>query len=186
MLFTYLALGTIALLFLSDTLTNPADTSPCCAILGWHIKSQRRDTREGDKSDAPATEGSQVTEHVSLMQWQPPATTRQWHPSKWDREVTGKITYKPDEDLILTEDLCLVSAPYSNLCQKYNCCDIPFRYQRLGSAASSWWRAAATGEASVGDTTGARGLLSPKRKYRRLLISHSCSTLQLPVFSFFK
>lgn len=124
------------------------------------------------------------------LEWQPPATTLKWRPSKWDREVTGKITYKLDRDLILTEYLYLVSACYRNLCQKYNFCDILFCTSIWKVPASSWWRVASIRWGfcrRYAGATGARGLLSPeKSKYRGLAISCSFALLFNSLFFHFK
>ena len=123
-------------------------------------------------------------------QWQPPATMLEGCPSKWDREVMGKITHKLDEDLILTEYLCLVSACYRNLCQKYNFCDILFCTSIWKVPASSQWRVPTVRWGFCrwdAGATGARGLLSPEKgKYRGLFMSRSFALLFTSPFSHLK
>lgn len=173
----------VSLLFFSYlTLQQIQLTCSCCAIRMtyqiltlWHA-GVRQDQRYVPRR----ARRLRSTRRSSL--WQPPATTLEWCPSKWDREVTGKITYKLDKHLILTEYLCLVSACYRNLCQKYNFCDILFCTSIWKVPASSRWRVPSIRWGFCRwDTgaTGARGLLSPEKgKYKGdLNVTLLCSTL---------
>lgn len=179
--YAYHAPGIIALLFLPDTLTNPADMCSRCAVRVtyqiltlWHVGVRQ------DRCCTPRR-AHRLWSTRRSSECQPPATVPEWCPSKWDREVTGKITYKLDKDLILTEYLCLVLARYRRLCQKYNFCDVLFCASVWEVPASSWRRVASIGWGFCrwyAGATGAGGLLSPaKGKYRGLNFMLFCSTL---------